>query len=156
MSVGTVEPRGGVLPDSAFLKQLIQIIRAEDSYGTWEAKTDAQLLAEYIVTREERREIPIMGDPEPETLWRMDKYYAAVGLAVEKATGCMAQPMSKMSHEGFGRMVLIAGRLVVLSKHLRDVHRFGFDSYAALAEAGEKMVADAAKTIETWPDAARA
>lgn len=156
MTVETAEPRGGVLPDSAFLKQLIQVIRAEDSYGTWEAKSDAQLLADFVVTKEERREIPIIGDPEPEVLWRIDKFYAAIGLTVEKASGCMASPMSKMSHEGFGRIVLIAGKLVVLSKHLRDVHRFGFESFAKLADAGEKLVADALATIETWPDAARA
>ena len=36
--------------------------------------------------------------------------------------------MMKMSHEGFGRMILTAGRLIVVNKHLRDVHRFGFES----------------------------
>jgi len=30
--------------------------------------------------------------------------------------------MLKMSHEGFGRMVLIGGRLIVVNKQLRDVH----------------------------------
>ncbi|WP_432757176.1 NifX-associated nitrogen fixation protein [Consotaella aegiceratis] len=150
------DPRGGVMPDSAFLTQLVQVVRAEDSYGAWEDKSDAELLAEYIVTKDERRDIPIMGDPEPETLWRLEKFYAAVGLLIEKKTGCMAGPMMKMHHEGFGRIVLIAGRLVVLSKHLRDVHRFGFESFQKLAEAGDKLTADAVSTIETFPDAARA
>ncbi|MEF2070891.1 NifX-associated nitrogen fixation protein [Consotaella sp. CSK11QG-6] len=144
------------MPDSAFLTQLVQVVRAEDSYGAWEDKSDAELLAEYIVTKDERRDIPIMGDPEPETLWRLEKFYAAVGLLIEKKTGCMAGPMMKMHHEGFGRIVLIAGRLVVLSKHLRDVHRFGFESFQKLAEAGDKLTADAVSTIETFPDAARA
>ena len=30
------------------------------------------------------------------------------------------------------------GKLVVLSKHLRDVHRFGFETIAKLAAEGEK------------------
>ncbi|SKA24641.1 probable nitrogen fixation protein [Consotaella salsifontis] len=149
-------PRGGVLPDSAFLMQLVQVLRAEDSYGAWEDKSNAELLAEYVVTKEKGRDIPLMGDPEPETLWRLEKFYAAVGLRIEKETGCMAAPMMKMHHEGFGRIVLIAGRLVVLSKHLRDVHRFGFDSFARLAETGEALVAEAVGTIEIYPDAARA
>jgi probable nitrogen fixation protein len=38
----------------------------------------------------------------------------------------MVSPMMKMHHEGFGRMILTAGRLVVVNKQLRDVHRFGF------------------------------
>jgi probable nitrogen fixation protein len=47
-------------------------------------------------------------------------------VAIERETGQMVSPMMKVSHEGFGRMVLIAGRLVVVNKQLRDVHRFGF------------------------------
>jgi probable nitrogen fixation protein len=75
---------------------------------------------------------------------------------IEKRSGCMASQMQKMSHEGFGRIVLIAGKLVVVSKHLRDLHRFGFESWAKLAEAGEKLVDSAAAVIEQFPDAARA
>ena len=148
--------RGGPMPQSAFLAQLVQLIRAEDAYGAWDEKSDAALLADFIVTREERLEIPIIGDPDPDIMWRVEKFYAAIGLLVEKTTGCMAAPMMKMSHEGFGRIVLIAGRLVVLSKHLRDIHRFGFVTYDALAEAGDTLVADAVGMIETHPEAARA
>jgi len=107
-------PRGGEMTDSPFLKQLAAVIRAEDSYGTWDEKSDAQILADFIVTREERREIPIIGDPDPDVMWRVEKFYDAIGLMIEKQTGCMASQMSKMSHEGFGRIVLIAGKLVVL------------------------------------------
>ncbi|MEQ8825239.1 MAG: NifX-associated nitrogen fixation protein [Filomicrobium sp.] len=148
--------RGGPMPDSDFLKQLVQIIRAEDSYGTWENKADTELLADFIITKEERRDIPIIGDPDPDVMWRVEKYYAAVGLLLEKKTGAMASPMTKMSHEGFGRIVLLAGKLVALSKHLRDIHRFGFETYAKLGEAGDKLVADAVKTVERFPDAAKA
>ncbi|SFC19243.1 NifX-associated nitrogen fixation protein [Tropicimonas isoalkanivorans] len=149
-------PRGGEMTDSPFLKQLAAVIRAEDSYGTWDEKSDSEIMAEFIVTREERRDIPIIGDPDPDVMWRIGKFYDAIGLMIEKDTGCMASQMQKMSHEGFGRIVLIAGKLVVVSKHLRDVHRFGFETYAKLAEAGEKLVADAVATIEQFPDAARA
>lgn len=149
-------PRGGEMVESPFLTQLAAVIRAEDSYGQWDGKSDAELMSEFIVTKEERREIPIIGDPEPEVLWRMAKFYDAVGLMIEKRTGCMASQMQKMSHEGFGRIVLIAGKLVVVSKHLRDIHRFGFESWAKLAEAGDALIDSAAATIEKYPDAARA
>ncbi|MCA0994640.1 NifX-associated nitrogen fixation protein [Alloyangia pacifica] len=148
-------PRGGDMVQSDFLSQLAAVIRAEDSYGQWDGKSDAELMDEFIVTREERREIPIIGDPDPDVMWRIGKFYDAVGLMIEKKTGCMASQMQKMSHEGFGRIVLIAGKLVVVSKHLRDVHRFGFETWAKLAEAGEKLVDGAAETIATYPDAAK-
>ncbi|MBB5571333.1 DUF269 domain-containing protein, partial [Rhizobium lentis] len=58
--------------------------------------------------------------------------------------------------EGFGRVLFTTGRLVVLSKTLRDVHRFGFETLGKLAEVGNKMVDDAIAVIETYPDVARA
>jgi probable nitrogen fixation protein len=62
----------------------------------------------------------------------------------------MVSPMMKMSHEGFGRMVLIAGRLVVVNKQLRDVHRFGFASLAKLADAGGKFFNDGVAMIREF------
>ncbi|MGF1659238.1 MAG: NifX-associated nitrogen fixation protein [Rubrimonas sp.] len=157
MAAPTLEaPRGGAMVESAFLAQLAAIIRAEDSYGQWDDKSDAELMAEFILTREERRDLPIIGDPDPDVMWRVTKFYDAVGLMIEKRSGCMASQMQKMSHEGFGRIVLIAGKLVVVSKHLRDIHRFGFESWAKLAEAGEKLVESAVAVIDAHPDAARA
>jgi probable nitrogen fixation protein len=141
--------------DSVFFKELIKQWRAQDSYGAWDKKSDLELLEPYVLTKEQRREIPLMGDPDPETLWRMELFYNAIGLAVERATGIMVSPMMKMHHEGFGRMVLIAGRLVVINKHLRDVHRFGFDSFEKLVSEGEKFVSEACTMIERFPDAAK-
>lgn len=138
-----------------FLKALVRLMRAQDTYGTWEGKANDKLLKDFIVTKAQRREIPIIGDPDPDVLWRVEMFYTAVGLAIEERTSLIASPMMKMSHEGFGRILLTAGRLVVLSKHLRDVHRFGFESLAKLAEAGTKAVDDAAGFIAAYPEVAR-
>ncbi len=108
-------------------RALVRLMRAQDAHGAWDKKNDEQLLAEFIVTKEQRRAMPIIGDPDPDILWRIEMFYTAVGLAVEAQCGVIAGPMMKMSHEGFGRLVLIAGKLIVLSRHLRDVHRFGFE-----------------------------
>lgn len=141
--------------DSVFIKELIKVWRAQDTHGTWEKKSDVSLLDPYIVTKEQRREIPIIGDPDPEILWRLELFYNAVGLAIERKTGCMVQPMMKMSHEGFGRMILTTGRLIVVNKHLRDVHRFGFESLEKLASEGAKFVEAGVEMIEKFPEVAR-
>ncbi|ACA17923.1 nitrogen fixation protein [Methylobacterium sp. 4-46] len=138
-----------------FLTALVRLLRAQDSYGAWEKKPDAQLLRDFIVSKEQRRQIPIMGDPDPDVLWRVELFYTAVGLAVEARAGLIASPMMKMSHEGFGRVLLTAGRLIVLNKYLRDVHRFGFESLAKLAEAGGRAIDEAAAMIAAHPDVAR-
>jgi len=143
------------LADSVFLKELIKQWRAQDAHGAWDKKSDLELIGPYIITKDQRREIPIMGDPDPETLWRLELFYNAVGLSVERATGIMVSPMMKMHHEGFGRLVLTAGRLVVINKHLRDAHRFGFDSLEKLVAEGEKLVAGAIAMIEKFPEVAK-
>ena len=140
---------------SVFIRELVKQWRAQDSYGTWEKKSDELLLEPYVVDKEKRKTLPIMGDPDPETLWRLELFYNAVGMAIEKQTGVMVTPMMKMHHEGFGRMVLIAGRLIVVNKQLRDVHRFGFLSLAKLAEEGEKLVNSGVEMISKYPEVAK-
>jgi probable nitrogen fixation protein len=146
----TIEPVDAI--DMPFVRELVKQWRAQDSHGAWEGKDDATLLAPYIISREQRREMPIIGDPDPETLWRLELFYNAVGLAIERQTGSVATPMMKMSHEGFGRLVLTAGRLIVVNKYLRDVHRFGFETMELLAAEGAKTVAAAVEMIKTYPD----
>jgi probable nitrogen fixation protein len=138
-----------------FVQQLIKQLRAQDMNGTWDNKTDLQLLKPYLHTEEERRALPILGDPDPETLWHLEIFYNAIAVAIERETGQMVSPMMKMSHEGFGRMVLIAGRLVVVNKQLRDVHRFGFASLAKLSDAGTNFLNEAVTMIRTYPAVAQ-
>jgi probable nitrogen fixation protein len=140
---------------SPFVKELIKQWRAQDAHGAWDRKSDLELLDPYILDKERRRQMPIMGDPDPETLWRLELFYNAVGLSIERATGVMVTPMMKMHHEGFGRMILAAGRLIVVNKQLRDVHRFGFDSLEKLAAEGEKLVAVGVEMINRYPEVAR-
>jgi len=99
-----VEAPGAPVTDEAllqdpFIRELVKQIRAQDTHGTWEGKSDARLLEPYILTAEQRRALPMMGDPDPDTLWRLDLFHNAVGLSIERATGCMVSPMMKMSHE---------------------------------------------------------
>ena len=140
--------------ESDFVKELVKQWRAQDTHGAWEGKDNAALLAPYLISKEQRREMPIIGDPDPETIWRLELFYNAVGLAIERQTKIMVSPMMKMHHEGFGKMILTAGRLVVVNKQLRDVHRFGFENIEKLAAEGEKLVTAAGEIINQFPDVA--
>jgi probable nitrogen fixation protein len=138
-----------------FIKELIKVWRAQDTHGSWDSKADLDLLEPYILDKEKRRALPIVGDPDPDTIWRLELFFNAIALAIERATGVMVSPMLKMHHEGFGRMVLIGGRLIVVNKQLRDVHRFGFDNLGKLAEEGDKYVKAGVEMIEKFPEVAR-
>lgn len=140
--------------ETPFVKELIKVWRAQDTHGAWEGKKDLDLIEPYIIDKEARRALPIIGDPDPETIWRLELFFNAVCLLIERETRVMISPMLKMSHEGFGRMVLIGGRLIVVNKQLRDVHRFGFDNLGKLAEEGAKYVSSGVEMIKKFPDVA--
>jgi len=140
--------------DLPFVKELVNIWRAQDTHGAWEGRSDAALLEPYILDKEKRRALPIVGDPDPDTIWRLELFFNAVSLSIEKTTGVMISPMLKMHHEGFGRMVLIGGRLIVVNKQLRDVHRFGFDNFVKLAAEGDKYIDGGVEMIRKFPDVA--
>ncbi|MGB8603389.1 MAG: NifX-associated nitrogen fixation protein [Rhizomicrobium sp.] len=134
-----------------FVKALVAQIRARDSYGVWDGKDDAELLEPFLIDKEKARLIPIIGDPDPDTLDRVEQFYSAVGLSVEQHCGKVAAPIMQITPEGFGRMVLTCGRLVVINKVLRDIHRFGFASPEALANAGNTLIAEALDWIGRYP-----
>ncbi|WP_026607449.1 NifX-associated nitrogen fixation protein [Methylocapsa acidiphila] len=155
MSEVVIESAKPAAMDRVFVKELVKQWRAQDMHGAWDGKSDLDLLEPYIVDKVKRKEIPLVGDPDPETLWRLELFYNAIGLTIERSTGCMVSPMMKMSHEGFGRMILMAGRLIVVNKMLRDVHRYGYDSLEKLADEGEKAVAAGIEMIEKYPEVAK-
>ena len=147
-TTAAIEPQSAA--EAPFVQQLIRVWRAQDSHGAWEGKSDLKLLEPYILDKEARRALPIVGDPDPETTWRLELFFNAVALSIERATGVMISPMLKMHHEGFGRMVLIGGRLIVVNKQLRDIHRFGFDNFDKLADEGDKFIAAGVEMIEKF------
>ncbi|MCP3397011.1 MULTISPECIES: NifX-associated nitrogen fixation protein [unclassified Bradyrhizobium] len=140
--------------EAPFVKELVKIWRAQDGHGAWEGKKDLELLEPYVLDREKRRALPIVGDPDPDTIWRLELFFNAVAVSIEKGTGVMISPMLKMHHEGFGRIVLIGGRLIVVNKQLRDVHRFGFDTLSKLIKDGDTYVDSGIEMIRSFPEVA--
>jgi probable nitrogen fixation protein len=145
----------GLRSEASFLAELVGQFRAQDASGAWNGKTDFELLEPLIVPRDARRAQPEDEDPDPDVFWRIELFYSAVGVAIARRTGVVCFPMLKMHHEGFGRVVLVAGRLVVVDSYLRGVQRFGFESVDKLAEAGERLVAEAVELVERFPEVAR-
>jgi len=125
---------------TVFIKEIIRQIRATDSYGVYDTASDVDVLDPLILTKERKREIPIIGDPDEETLSRIKAFYNAIAAQMESECGQMAVPLMNISHEGFGRVIITIGKLVVVDKTLRDVHRFGFKSLSALKDEADKLL----------------
>ncbi|MBB1486468.1 NifX-associated nitrogen fixation protein [Oceanospirillum sediminis] len=143
------------LPDHLFIPEITRQTRAFDTYGVNEELPPAEILQAYVVTKAQRREMPIIGDPDEEIIARLKAYYSAIAMRIEAGSGLMAAPMFSLSHEGFGRVVITVGKLLVLDRTLRDVHRFGFESLDVMCEQADKLCQSALTLLENYPRAAR-
>lgn len=138
-----------------FLKELSKQIRATDTYGTYDKLSDEMLLKPYTLTKEQKKAIPQFGDIDEKTKSRIQLFYNAVGSAIESQTGVMMNSLMEMSHEGFGRIIVYAGKLILVEKILRDAHRFGYESIDKLAEDGSKLVSKGVATFKEFEAVAK-
>ncbi|OGT23227.1 MAG: hypothetical protein A2342_07065 [Gallionellales bacterium RIFOXYB12_FULL_54_9] len=137
-----------------FIKEMVKQMRAVDSYGTYDGWPSDRVLAPYVVTREQRRTIPVIGDPDEVMLSRIRAFYNAISSLIEKECGLMAVPIMNISHEGFGRAVITVGKLVVMDRTLRDVHRYGYESLSKMKDEGDKLLSVALEIIGKYPEVA--
>ena len=138
--------------DSRFLKAIAQQIRANDAYGTYRNWSDELLLKPYVVSKAQKREISVEGDVDPMTKGRILAFYRGVAHRIEEETGMLAQVVIDLSHEGFGWALIFSGRLLLVSRTLRDAQRFGFDSIEKVAAEGEKLVESGIKLANRFPE----
>ena len=137
-----------------FIKEMVKQMRAVDSYGTYDGWPSDRVLAPYVVTKEQRRTIPVIGDPDEVMLSRIRAFYNAISSLIEKECGLMAVPIMNISHEGFGRAVITVGKLVVMDRTLRDVHRYGYESLSKMKDEGDKLLSVALEIIGKYPEVA--
>jgi probable nitrogen fixation protein len=134
-----------------FIITLIGQVRALDQFGTWANKSNEELLVEkYIRTKEDLKNIPIIADIDEMQIKDIRLIFQAVALAFEKQTGVMANVVMEMSHEGFGRVVVFAGKIVLCEKFFKDAHRYSFREYSKLEEEGEKFLLSANTTYDKY------
>jgi len=140
--------------ETDFIKEMVKQMRAIDSYGTYDGWPVERILAPYILTKDQRREIPVIGDPDEQTLSRVKAFYNGIAALIEKECGLMAVPMMNITHEGFGRALITVGKLVVMDRTVRDVHRYGYDSLSKMKDEADKLLSVALQIIGTHREVA--
>ena len=64
--------------ESDFAIEMVRQMRAVETYGTYDEWSVAKILAPFVLTKEMRREIPVIGDPDEITLSRVKAFYNAI------------------------------------------------------------------------------
>jgi probable nitrogen fixation protein len=137
--------------ENLFIDTLISQVRALDQFGTWANKEDEEILKEkYVKSKEDLKNIPVIADIDEMQVQDIRLIFQAIALAFEKKTGIMCSVVMEMSHEGFGRAVVIADKIVITNKFFKDAHRYSFRTYEDLVKEGEKMLENAIKTYEEY------
>jgi len=136
------------------VKDMIKQLRAIDAYDTYAGWSEAKIIDPIVLTKERKQSIPVIGDPDEITIARLKAYYNSLATLIEKKSGLMAAPIVHLSHEGFGRALIMVGKLVVVDKILRDTHRFGFASLQDLREKSDAIIEKAIGLIEKYNAAA--
>lgn len=137
-----------------FAQEMVRQMRAIDTFGSYDQEPIEQILDPFILTPEKRKEIPVVGDPDEIVVSRVAAFYNAISSMIEKECGLMAVPLLNLTHEGFGRALITVGKLVVMDKVLRDVHRFGFPSLSKMKDEADKLLSVALEIIGLHPDVA--
>jgi probable nitrogen fixation protein len=140
--------------ETDFAQEMVRQMRAIDTYGTYDNWPVSKILEPFVLTKEKKKEIPVVGDPDEITMSRVKAFYNAISAMIEKECGLMAVPMLNLTHEGFGRALITVGKLVVMDKTLRDVHRFGFPSLSKMKDEADKLLSVALEIIGQHPKVA--
>lgn len=140
--------------EETFLKDLAGQLRANDLYGTLDAKSDEELLSGLI--KPKRGNGSSCSPLNSAALEKVRAFYRAIAVGLERETGGFFQMVLEVSSEGFGRVVIYAGRLVVLDKTLRDAQAFGFSSLEKLLCDVRNATCKAKATFERFKEVATA
>jgi len=140
--------------ESVFIKEMVRQMRAVDTFGTYDKWSAERILEPFILTKEKRRAIPVVGDPDALTLSRVKAFYNTIAALIEQECGLMAVPMMSLTYEGFGRVIITVGKLVVMDRTLRDVHRFGFEGLSKMKNEADKLLSVALEIIGEHSDVA--
>lgn len=136
--------------ETLFIETLTSQIRALDQFGTWAKKSNEEILADkYVKTKEQLKEIPIIADIDEMQIKDIRLIFQSIALAFELKMGMMCSVVMEMSHEGFGRAVVLADKIVITNKFFKDAHRYSFRTYDALVTEGGKFLKDAIEIYET-------
>lgn len=141
--------------ETPFVQELVRQIRAQDSYGFYRNWSNDLIVKPYVISKEAKRKISVEGDVDPATKARILSFYRAIASQIEQKTGLLSQVIIDLSHEGFGWALVFSGRLLLVTRTLRDAQRFGFDSLKKLVAEGEKLTQKGIELAEKYTEVAK-
>lgn len=139
------------------LKEIVNQIRAYDTYGTWEKKSDHDILNHLFLTKPEKQaSLSLMGhcEVDPKALLKLHAYFKAIGVLIEKSSGLLTSVVINLDEEGNGIVLIYSGRLILVNKSIRDANKFRFKSLDEMALQAQKFIDKALELLEKYSEVA--
>ncbi len=139
------------------LKEIVNQIRAYDTYGTWEKKSDHDILNNLFLTKPEKQaSLSLMGhcEVDPKALLKLHAYFKAIGALIEKSSGLLTSVVINLDEEGNGIVLIYSGRLILVNKSIRDANKFRFKSLDEMALQAQKFIDKALELLEKYREVA--
>ncbi len=139
------------------LKEIVNQIRAYDTYGTWEKKSDHDILNNLFLTKPEKQaSLSLMGhcEVDPKALLKLHAYFKAIGALIEKSSGLLTSVVINLDEEGNGIVLIYSGRLILVNKSIRDANKFRFKSLDEMALQAQKFIDKALELLEKYSEVA--
>jgi len=140
------------------LKNIVSQLRAYDTYGTWDKRSDEDLLKEFLKKEEKTHSnINLTGHcaVDPKTMLKIYAYFKALGVTIEKLSGMLTSVVINIDDEGNGNVLIYSGRLILLNKTIRDANKFSFKSIEDMLKQGLKVINGAMQHLEKYEEVAR-
>ena len=83
--------------ETDFVKEMARQMRALDTYGSYAGWSVEKVLDPYVLTRERKASIPLIGDPDDETISRVKAFYNAISVLIEKECKLLALSLIHIS-----------------------------------------------------------
>jgi probable nitrogen fixation protein len=85
---------------------------------------------------------------------RLECFYNTIAVLIEKECGLLSRCFLLLNEEGFGTVLIIVGKLVVMDRVVRDIGRFGFSDLSRLKDEADKLLSIALQRISAYPQVA--
>lgn len=139
------------------LKEIVNQVRAYDTYGTWEKKSDHDILNHLFLTKPEKQpSLSLMGhcEVDPKALLKLHAYFKAIGALIEKSSGLLTSVVINLDEEGNGIVLIYSGRLILVNKSIRDANKFRFKSLDEMALQAQRFIDKALELVEKYREVA--
>lgn len=138
---------------SLFLDSLDKVVQGNDALGLYRNLDVAQRLEQmFLVTPEEKQQTEACGLIDPKVKEKIELFFQAVTYAIEQKSGKLVSSIVELNSEGFGRVILYSGRLILVNKSIRGIQKFTFTELKQLDKAGTQYISNALSWLEKYPE----